>query len=63
MCQPIRCRICGKTTWTGCGSHIEVRRTVPPADWCPGHAKQSCETDSSPDRGTTDTRRRRDQRR
>lgn len=33
MCQPIRCRVCGKTTWTGCGSHIEeVRRTVPAAD-------------------------------
>ncbi len=42
MCQPIRCRTCGKTTWTGCGSHIEeVRRTVPPANWCPGHTYHS----------------------
>ena len=40
MCQPIRCRICGKTTWTGCGSHIEqVLGDVAPADRCQGHAR------------------------
>lgn len=38
MCQPTPCRTCGKTTWAGCGSHIdEVRAGVPVADWCPGH--------------------------
>jgi len=23
MCSPIRCRACGKVTWTGCGEHVE----------------------------------------
>ena len=38
MCSPVKCRQCGKTTWAGCGQHIEsVKRTVPPAQWCQGH--------------------------
>eukprot|EP00727_Mastigamoeba_balamuthi_P002876 m51a1_g12586 putative thioredoxin h2-like (179) ;mRNA; r:1507-2534 len=24
MCYPTRCRICGKTTWAGCGRHAEM---------------------------------------
>lgn len=23
MCSPITCTTCGKTTWTGCGQHID----------------------------------------
>ncbi len=23
MCSPIRCATCEKTTWTGCGLHVE----------------------------------------
>lgn len=23
MCSPIACRACGKTTWTGCGLHVD----------------------------------------
>ena len=23
MCSPAKCGSCGKTTWTGCGEHIE----------------------------------------
>lgn len=43
MCQPIRCDTCGKTTWTGCGRHVEqVRRTVPVEQWCPGHGGSPC---------------------
>ncbi|MDY6810092.1 MAG: hypothetical protein SW127_13905 [Actinomycetota bacterium] len=39
MCHPTRCRQCGKTTWAGCGSHVDsVRRMVPASQWCPGHA-------------------------
>jgi len=39
MCSAITCRVCGKTTWTGCGSHVDaVRATVRPEDWCDGHA-------------------------
>lgn len=38
MCQPVQCSVCGKTTWVGCGQHIEdVRRQVPDDQWCPGH--------------------------
>lgn len=38
MCQPVRCRQCGKTTWTGCGRHVDaVRATVPADRWCDGH--------------------------
>ena len=39
MCRPVACKTCGRTTWAGCGQHIEsVRRSVPASDWCPGHA-------------------------
>ena len=24
MCSPARCARCGKTTWTGCGMHVDV---------------------------------------
>lgn len=37
MCKPVECEVCGKTTWAGCGEHIEsVRAQVPPEQWCPG---------------------------
>ncbi|GAA3629425.1 hypothetical protein [Microlunatus ginsengisoli] len=35
MCRPITCKTCGKTTWTGCGQHVDaVMRDVSPADRC-----------------------------
>ncbi|WP_281202123.1 hypothetical protein [Nocardia jejuensis] len=38
MCQPAPCTICAKTTWAGCGEHIEDVRAIVPADqWCAGH--------------------------
>lgn len=38
MCYPVNCETCGKTTWNGCGQHVdEVRRAVPAAQWCGGH--------------------------
>ena len=40
MCRPAKCRTCGKTTWAGCGQHVDqVMRGVPNSDRCPGHAK------------------------
>ncbi|MBL3700924.1 hypothetical protein EV139_0586 [Leucobacter luti] len=37
MCQAVVCRTCNKTTWSGCGQHIDsVRRSVPAAEWCDG---------------------------
>lgn len=41
MCHAVRCKQCGKTTWSGCGRHVEqVRRSVPASQWCPGHPEQ-----------------------
>ncbi|MCA0251974.1 MAG: hypothetical protein LCH76_06720 [Actinobacteria bacterium] len=39
MCSPVICRICGKTTWAGCGQHIEQALAGVPEDQrCAGHA-------------------------
>ena len=39
MCSQVRCRKCGKTTWSGCGQHVkEVMRGVPASQRCEGHA-------------------------
>ncbi|WP_181445428.1 hypothetical protein [Flexivirga caeni] len=41
MCRPVTCKTCGKTTWAGCGRHVDqVMDRVPRADRCPGHADQ-----------------------
>jgi len=41
MCHEARCKSCGKTTWTGCGQHVDqVKARVPDANWCPGHPDQ-----------------------
>jgi len=37
MCRATKCRVCGKTTWAGCGQHVaSVRQSVPASDWCGG---------------------------
>lgn len=42
MCRPVQCKQCGKTTWAGCGQHVEqVKAQVPAAQWCPGHEGQT----------------------
>ena len=47
MCRPVRCRTCGKTTWAGCGDHIEeALYGVALADRCLGHDDQPA-TESS----------------
>ena len=39
MCRPATCKTCGKTTWAGCGQHVDqVMAAVPTAQRCPGHA-------------------------
>ena len=39
MCRAAKCRVCGKTTWAGCGMHVDaVKRSVPAGQWCDGHA-------------------------
>ncbi len=40
MCRAVTCRTCGKTTWAGCGQHVDqVMRHVPSSQRCPGHPK------------------------
>lgn len=41
MCRPVPCEVCGKTTWAGCGEHVDqVRAQVPAEQWCDGqHAE------------------------
>lgn len=35
MCYPVECPSCHKTTWAGCGEHVdEVMRNVPTAQQC-----------------------------
>ncbi|MDV3221601.1 hypothetical protein [Intrasporangium sp.] len=42
MCRPANCRTCGKTTWAGCGQHVDqVMRHVPTAQRCEGHTKDA----------------------
>ena len=37
MCRPVKCDVCEKTTWAGCGQHIAaVKSTVPAGQWCNG---------------------------
>jgi hypothetical protein len=44
MCRPATCKTCGKTTWAGCGQHVDqVRRSVPAGQWCTGHADRQPE--------------------
>lgn len=38
MCRAVNCRTCGKTTWAGCGRHVDqVMRGVPAASQREGH--------------------------
>lgn len=38
MCSAITCRRCGKTTWAGCGQHVDqVMKNVPASQRCAGH--------------------------
>lgn len=35
MCYPVRCAVCGKTGWAGCGQHIDsVMADVPEDQRC-----------------------------
>jgi hypothetical protein len=35
MCYPVSCRACGKTTWDGCGQHVdEVMTNVQASQRC-----------------------------
>ncbi|WP_025135016.1 hypothetical protein [Leucobacter sp. PH1c] len=37
MCRPTTCSTCQRTTWAGCGQHVDmVRASVPRSEWCNG---------------------------
>lgn len=41
MCRAVTCRKCGKTTWAGCGQHVDqVMRGVPQSQRCKGHENE-----------------------
>jgi hypothetical protein len=41
MCTAATCRFCGKTTWAGCGQHVDqVMRDIPKDRRCPGHQNE-----------------------
>jgi len=43
MCSPVTCTRCGKTTWSGCGQHVDqVMKRVPAAQRC------TCAPDTAP---------------
>jgi hypothetical protein len=42
MCRAVSCTTCGKTTWAGCGQHVDqVMRGVPAAQRCSGHDREA----------------------
>lgn len=46
MCYPVTCSTCKKTTWGGCGSHVDsVMKSVPASRRC------TCEKKSAPTGG------------
>lgn len=42
MCRAVTCRQCGKTTWAGCGQHVDsVMAGIPSGERCRGHERRS----------------------
>ncbi len=42
MCRAVTCSICRKTTWAGCGRHVDqVMRGIPAAQRCRGHGDEA----------------------
>lgn len=42
MCRAVVCKKCGKTTWAGCGQHVDqVMKNVPSSQRCKGHANDA----------------------
>lgn len=41
MCRAVTCKKCGKTTWAGCGNHVDqVMGPIPKSERCPGHESE-----------------------
>lgn len=45
MCRAVTCKKCSKTTWAGCGQHVDqVLGSVPKSQRCQGHASETRES-------------------
>eukprot|EP00808_Paulinella_micropora_P015154 g24721.t1 len=43
MCKKVDCSNCAKSTWAGCGQHVQTAlKDVPEADRCPGWKSGQC---------------------
>lgn len=52
MCRPVPCKVCGKTTWAGCGQHIDqVKAMVPAGQWCDGQHTDAERSAAGADKG------------
>ena len=52
MCSPVRCSSCGKTTWAGCGQHVDqVKASVPASQWCTCDRNAPARTATAPAAG------------
>eukprot|EP00461_Guttulinopsis_vulgaris_P007173 UN07221 len=48
MCSPTQCSTCGKTTWSGCGRHIDsALRSVPYEERCACKSRSQKEHDEN----------------
>ncbi len=48
MCRPVNCKTCGKTTWAGCGQHVDqVMAGVPKNNRCSGHQGEATASSST----------------
>ncbi len=45
MCSQVKCRKCGKATWSGCGEHVEQALAgIPKNQRCEGHANEPAQS-------------------
>ena len=52
MCRPVSCKVCGKTTWAGCGQHIaSVKQNVPAGQWCDGNHSDAEKAEAGASKG------------
>jgi hypothetical protein len=49
MCRAVKCKKCGRTTWSGCGQHVaQVKASVPSDQWCGGHPREASTPNGQP---------------
>ncbi|MDP5225858.1 hypothetical protein Q9R02_01640 [Arthrobacter sp. YJM1] len=52
MCRAVKCAVCGKTTWSGCGEHVAaVKSGVAVTQWCDGRHSAAERAEATTGRG------------